>query len=112
MGGVPVVIAQVSAPDAKALPSLVDAIRGRLSGHGAIVLASPIDGRAALIVSVAPELVERGVRAGEIVKLAASVVGGGGGGRDTMAQAGGRDVEKLDEALEAARLAIESALSK
>jgi alanyl-tRNA synthetase len=110
--GVPVVIAEVAATDAKALPPLVDAIRGKLSGRGAIVLASPIEGRAALIVSVDPELVERGVRAGEIVKTAASVVGGGGGGRDTMAQAGGRDADKLGEALQAARGAIEAALSR
>ncbi len=48
-----------------------------------------------LVASVAPELVERGVKAGAIVKAAAAVVGGGGGGRDTIAQAGGRDPERL-----------------
>ena len=45
-----------------------------------------------------------------MVKAAAEVAGGGGGGRDTMARAGGRDVEKLDEALAAARAAIAEAL--
>jgi alanyl-tRNA synthetase len=59
---------------------------------------------------VAPELVARGVKAGLIVKAAAQVVGGGGGGRDTLAQAGGREPEKLGEALDAARVAIASAL--
>ena len=63
-----------------------------------------------LVASVAPALVERGVRAGEIVKVAAQVTGGGGGGRDTMAQAGGREPDKLPEAIAAARAAIESAL--
>ena len=63
-----------------------------------------------LVASVAPELVERGGRAGAVVKAAAEVVGGGGGGRDTMAQAGGRDPERLDDAIAAARAAIESAL--
>ena len=52
-----------------------------------------------------------GVRAGEIVKVAAAEVGGGGGGRDTLARAGGRDVEKLPEAIEAARAAIERAVA-
>jgi alanyl-tRNA synthetase len=59
---------------------------------------------------VAPELVSRGVKAGEVVKAAAAVVGGGGGGRDTLAQAGGRDPERLEEALQGARAAIEAAL--
>jgi alanyl-tRNA synthetase len=62
------------------------------------------------VASVAPALVERGVRAGEVVKAAAVVTGGGGGGRDTMARAGGRDPDKLPEALEAARAAIGAAL--
>jgi alanyl-tRNA synthetase len=64
-----------------------------------------------LVASVAPVLVKGGVRAGEVVKAAARVVGGGGGGRDTMAQAGGRDPDKLPDALAAARTAIEAALS-
>ena len=50
------------------------------------------------------------MKAGEVVKVAAQVAGGGGGGRDTMAQAGGRDPDKLPEALEAARAAIDHAL--
>ena len=77
------------------------------------MLASTIEGppaRVALVASVAPSLVERGVKAGDVVRIAAQVVGGGGGGRDTMAQAGGRDPEKVDDALAAARRAIESAL--
>jgi alanyl-tRNA synthetase len=63
-----------------------------------------------LVANVAPEAVERGVRAGEVVRTAAEIVGGGGGGRDTMAQAGGREPEKLPDALAAARLVIERAL--
>jgi alanyl-tRNA synthetase len=59
---------------------------------------------------VAPELVQRGVKAGQVVKQAAAAVGGGGGGRDTLAQAGGREPEKLGEALEAAKAAIAAAL--
>ncbi len=112
IGGTPIVIAEVAVSDAKALPDLLDKIRGKLGSGGVIVLASPVDGRVALIASVAPELVERGVRAGEIVKVAAATVGGGGGGRDTMAQAGGRDVEKLGEALDVARSAVVSLLAE
>jgi alanyl-tRNA synthetase len=76
-----------------------------------IVLASAVGDRVALIVSVAPELVERGVKAGAVVKAAAAAVGGGGGGRDTLAQAGGRDAGKLEEALAIARAEIAAALA-
>jgi alanyl-tRNA synthetase len=61
-------------------------------------------------VAATPGAVERGVKAGQIVKAAAQVVGGGGGGRDTMAQAGGRDPSKLQDALATARAEIERAV--
>jgi len=74
-------------------------------------LGSASDGRVHLVANVAPAVVERGVKAGDVVRAAAQVAGGGGGGRDTMAQAGGKDPEKLDEALAAARAEIEKALA-
>ncbi len=110
--GVPVVVETVSVPDAKTLPDLTDRVRGQLAGDGAIVLGAVIEDRVVLIASVAPSLVDRGLRAGELVKEAAAVVGGGGGGRDTLAQAGGRRPEKLGEALETARAAIERVLTR
>ncbi|HEV3093722.1 MAG TPA: alanine--tRNA ligase [Solirubrobacteraceae bacterium] len=110
VAGVPVLAAEVAVADAKALPDLADRLKGRLGGDGVVMLGAAVGERAALLVSVAPTVVQRGVKAGAIVKLAAEVVGGGGGGRDTMAQAGGRDPSKLGEALAAARTAIEDAL--
>ena len=77
---------------------------------GNSLLGRAEEGRVDLVVSVAPALVARGVKAGVIVKLAAAEVGGGGGGRDTMARAGGRDPERLPEAISAAQAAIEAAL--
>ncbi len=109
LAGVPVLTAAVDVPDAKALLAVLDHLKGRLK-DAAILLGAAADGRVHLVASVAPALVERGVKAGAVVKLAAEIVGGGGGGRDTMAQAGGRDPEKLDAALSAARTAIASAL--
>jgi len=100
----------VEAPDAKALLDLADRVKGRLGGDAAIVLGTAVEGRVHLVASVAPALVQRGLRAGAIVKEAAQVTGGGGGGRDTMAQAGGRDPAKLADAIAAARRAIEAAL--
>ena len=60
------------------------------------MLGAGAGGKVALVAMVAPSVVERGVKAGDVVQAAAKVVGGGGGGRDTMARAGGRDPEKLD----------------
>ena len=106
-----VVLAEVvEAPDAKALMDIADRVKGQLGDSAAIVLGTAVDGRVHLVAAVTPALVQRGVKAGDVVKVAAEVAGGGGGGRDTMAQAGGRDPDKLPEAIEAARAAIVHAL--
>ena len=108
--GATVLAQAVQVRDAKALLELADRVKGKL-GEAAILLGTAADGRVHLVASVAPELVGRGVKAGEIVKAAVAPVGGGGGGRDTMAQAGGRDPQRLDEAIAAGAAAIEAALS-
>ena len=107
--GATVLAARVQVDDGKALLDVADRLKGKLN-EAAIALGAANEGRAHLLVSVAPALVSRGVRAGEVVKAAAEVVGGGGGGRDTLAQAGGREPEKLDAALAKAEAVILSAL--
>jgi alanyl-tRNA synthetase len=107
--GTTVLVSQVTVPDGRALPELADRLKGRL-GDAVIVLGSAGSDRVDLLASVAPSLVERGLRANQIVAVAAQVVGGGGGGRDTLARAGGKDTEKLPEALSAAREAIQASL--
>jgi alanyl-tRNA synthetase len=108
--GARVLTAAVDVRDGKQLLDLADRLKGRL-GEAAIVLGSAGEDRVDLIVSVTPGVVARGVKAGEIVKVAAAEVGGGGGGRDTLARAGGREPSKLPQAIAAARDAIESALA-
>jgi alanyl-tRNA synthetase len=105
-----VLVTTVSGVGGQELLDLADKLKARL-GDAAVVLGVAGDEKVDIVASVAPALVQRGVKAGDIVKLAAAVVGGGGGGRDTAARAGGRDVDKLPEAIEAARVAITSALS-
>ncbi|MDQ3935818.1 MAG: alanine--tRNA ligase, partial [Actinomycetota bacterium] len=100
VAGVRLVAQVVDAPDAKALLALSDQVRQTL-GDSAVVLGTAVDGRVHLVANVAPAVVERGVKAGEVIREAAQVAGGGGGGRDTMAQAGGRDPQKLPDALQA-----------
>jgi alanyl-tRNA synthetase len=107
--GARVLAAAVSVADSKALLELADRLRSKL-GEAAIVLGTAGEDRVDLVASVSPSLVARGLRAGEIVKVAAAAVGGGGGGRDTLARAGGREVAKLPDAIDAARDAIHSAL--
>jgi len=107
--GVPVLASAVQVPDSDALLDLVDRLKGRL-GDAAIVLGSAAEGAAHLVVSISPALVQRGLKAGTVARNAAKVVGGGGGGRDTLAQAGGRDPAKLAQAIEAAEDEIISAL--
>ena len=108
-GGVLVLSEALSGIDANTLRDIADNVRQKL-GNAVVVLGSEADGRVHLVANVSPAVVERGVKAGEIMRAAAPVVGGGGGGRDTLAQAGGRDPEKLPEALATARAEIERAL--
>src|SRR5262249_51458030 len=68
--------------------------------RGGVVLASASDGKVQIVVSVTPDLTSR-IKAGQIVKEIAPIVGGGGGGRPDFAEAGGKQPEKIDEMLEA-----------
>jgi alanyl-tRNA synthetase len=110
LGGAQVLAGAVEVSDAKALLDVLDRLRGRLP-QAAIVLGTAVDGRVHLVAGVAPALIERGVKAGAVVKAAAEIAGGGGGGRDIVAQAGGRHPEKLEEAIAAGRAEIAAALA-
>jgi alanyl-tRNA synthetase len=110
VSGIRVVVEAVDAMDAKELLDLSDAVRQKL-GDSAVVLGCASEGRVNLVANVAPAAVERGVKAGHVIREAAQVAGGGGGGRDTMAQAGGRDPDKLPDALATARAEIGRALA-
>jgi alanyl-tRNA synthetase len=77
----------------------------------AVVLCAREDGRVHLVVNLDRSLPERGIDAVAVVRQAASLVGGGGGGRPTMARAGGKDPDKLPEALAVAERALLDALA-
>ncbi len=95
---IPVLAARVKASDVETLREMSDWLRNRL-GSVVIVLGAVIDEKPSFVAAVTPDLVERGLKAGSLVKQVARVVGGGGGGKATLAQAGGRDPRRLDEAL-------------
>jgi len=64
-----------------------------------VVLGFADDGKATLLAAVTDDLIKKGLKAGDIIKQIAPVIGGGGGGRPHMAQAGGKNPEKIDDAL-------------
>ena len=107
--GVRVLVKAIPDTDPSALRDISDSVRQKL-GDAVVMLGSATDGRVHLVANVAPSVVEKGVKAADLVRAAAPVVGGGGGGRDTLAQAGGKDPEKLDEALATARAEIDKVL--
>jgi alanyl-tRNA synthetase len=110
LDGVKVVLEVKQLDNPKALPDLADRIKNRVGDPAVVVIGVPGEARVNLLVAATPGAIERGVNAGDVVKVAAQAVGGGGGGRDNMAQAGGKDPEKLPDALAAARAEIERAL--
>jgi alanyl-tRNA synthetase len=110
IGGVQVLVAATELGDQKSLLEVANRIQSSLGGDVAQVLGGGDGEKVALVALATPGANEKGLSAAELVRAAASVVGGGGGGRDDMAQAGGRDPAKLDEALAAARALIEGKL--
>lgn len=96
--GVPVLAAVVSAGDMESLRGIVDQMKSQLAS-AVIVLGAAAEGKVNLVAAVTPDLVAKGYHAGKLIKETAAVVGGSGGGRPDMAQAGGKDASKLQDAL-------------
>ena len=80
------------------LRDMADILREKI-GSGIIVLGGVDNGRPVFVAAVTPDMVAKGFNAGSIIKEVSRHTGGGGGGKPNFAQAGGRDPEKLDEAL-------------
>ncbi|MBK6847338.1 MAG: alanine--tRNA ligase [Proteobacteria bacterium] len=97
VSGVRLLVLRTEAGDPKTLREAGDTLRGRL-GEGVVVLGGEHEGKATILVMVSPDLKAR-VHAGKLVGALAPLVGGRGGGRPDMAQAGGPEVARLDEAL-------------
>jgi alanyl-tRNA synthetase len=103
--GVKVLSARVEAGDPKELRDMADSLRTKL-GSGIVILGSPAEGKVVFLAAVTRDLTKK-FKAGEIIKRVAAVAGGRGGGKPDMAQAGGGDPSKLDEAIEAAYKTVE-----
>jgi alanyl-tRNA synthetase len=99
VAGVPVLTAIIPAANAETLRSLADQFRQRYPS-GVVVLGTVVEDKPLIIAAVTPDLITRGIKAGDLVKRVAAVVGGSGGGKPELAQAGGKDASKLKEALD------------
>ena len=106
-GDVPVLAAVVPDTDMDGLRQLVDDLRAKMPTH-VIVLGSAAGGKPQFVAAVSKDLHGRKLHAGQIVKQVAQIAGGGGGGRPDLAQAGGKEPEKLLEAIESVLSIIES----
>ena len=99
VNGAKVVAARVDAPNVETMREMGDLLKAKL-GSVFVVLGSVINDRPAFIAMSTPDLADKGIHAGNIVKKVAKVAGGGGGGSAEMAQAGGKDKNKVSAALE------------
>jgi alanyl-tRNA synthetase len=98
VGEAKIICRRVDGLDRDGLRELADQLRAK-GGRVALLLATEIDGKVALLAAVSKELVKQGVKAGDCVREAAKQVGGGGGGRPDLAEAGGKDPSQIDAAL-------------
>ena len=96
--GVKVVTGRTSANSAEAMREMGDFIKTRLPS-AVICLGAVVNGNPLMVTMVTPDLVDRGLHAGNMVRDAARIMGGGGGGQPEMAQAGGRQADNLEDAL-------------
>ena len=108
--GVKVLASAVEGVDMNGLRDLGDQLKEKL-GEGVVVLASAKDGKVSLLAMATQEAMNRGVHAGNLIKAAAAIVGGGGGGRPNMAQAGGKNPEKIGEAISKVQELVEDQLN-
>ncbi|MCK1973420.1 alanine--tRNA ligase [Bacillus safensis] len=109
IGGVNVLTQKVNAKDMNHLRTMVDDLKAKL-GSAVIVLGAVQNGKVNISAGVTKDVIEKGLHAGKLVKQAAEICGGGGGGRPDMAQAGGKQPEKLEEALASVEESVKSVL--
>ncbi len=110
IAGIKVVAGAAPSTDRAGLRNLADELKQKL-GSGVVILGTPQEGKAALVVMVSSDLCSR-IPAGQIIKQIAPLVGGAGGGKPELAEAGGKDPSKLADAMEYSYSVIEKMMGK
>jgi alanyl-tRNA synthetase len=105
-----VLVAEIPGGNANLLRKLIDQIRKKLASSAVLLAAREGEGKVTLVAGLSSDLVERGLSAGKWVQHTATFVDGGGGGRADMAQAGGKNPDKLPAAFDAARAKLSDML--
>jgi alanyl-tRNA synthetase len=96
--GVQVLAVQAQVADIETMRQMTDFLRDKL-GSSVVTLGAVVDEKPMLVAAVTPDLMARGMHAGNLVKAIAPIIGGGGGGKPNIAQAGGKESDRLPEAL-------------
>ncbi len=109
VNGIKVLVKELADTDMNAMRNLSDTLKDQLK-DAVIVFATANGGKVNLMAAATDSAVKKGAHAGNLIKVAAKIVGGGGGGRPNMAQAGGKDASKITEALAEARKTAEEQL--
>ncbi len=104
-----IIVGRLTSTSIERAREAVDMLKKK-AGSAAIVLGFEDDGKVTLLAGVTDDLVKKGLKAGDVIKEIAPIVGGGGGGRPQMAQAGGKDPAKLNEALAKANELVKTRL--
>ncbi len=111
IAGVKFLGAKITDVDMNGLRNLGDSLKQKL-GEGVILLMTANGGKVNLMTMATDHAIKEGAHAGNLIREVASVVGGGGGGRPNMAQAGGKNPDKIDEALQKAKEVLKDQLNK
>jgi alanyl-tRNA synthetase len=111
IGDVTLLVGEIPAGPDDAIRAQVDRIKQK-AGSAVVVVGWVDEGKVGLLAAVSDDVIKKGVKAGDLIKQIAPIVGGGGGGRPNMAQAGGKDPGKLGETLAKARALVETQLTK
>ena len=111
VNGIKILAQKVKAKDMNQLRNMVDELKQKM-GSGLILLAAENNQKVQLVAGISKDLTSRGLHAGHLIKNAAKLCGGGGGGRPDMAQAGGKEPDKINDALQYANQYVQKHLTK
>ena len=109
INGCSVIIKELQGVDSNGLRTLGDSLKDKYE-NAFVLLLSVVDGKPVLMATASDAAVKKGAHAGNLIKEVAGVLGGGGGGKPQMAQAGGKDLSAIPEALKKAKDIIQAQL--
>jgi alanyl-tRNA synthetase len=109
-GEAKIIVGQFPSASVDVVRSQIDWLRKKAPSAVIVLASATEDSKVLLFAAVTDDLIAKGIKAGDIVKQIAPIVGGGGGGRPQMAQAGGKDISKIGDAMKAASEFIEAKL--